>query len=508
MAKPWYSLRPNQIIKKSKSLGFTNLTDRLVYTIRNMPEPVSTIADKNWSGKGNWMIKLNDKNFTWLTTSRTSIFQNGKTTGTGGKERTFEIPSGKIQNGKVVMVKIRFVKSSKLAKTTASTAEQERGSAFIFRRALNDDAGWGSWQDIVEDDKTYPELVKIFDGNVPEDWLISYYAQQRVLLDQVKPKKYSEFNRDGGFMKFISDEVKAKKMGGFSQKDNWNPADIWIIKGNQSNLERVVKNTTRGKHQTILELNAVMRQMYHKKVIMGISLKKTGRIAYYEEVNLDGFIRGLTTENYNYDVPMSDFIANFKIEPSTKMFTQDVKIDVNAEREGKVFTFQIKALDSGSSGGQNLKFEPTMKGASSARLGKAPVDKVASLLKDIDGSAEFVNKYQEYPADLDQFEKISQKHNEKYYRDEVLPTLLLGSKKIKSETNNVNDAINAIKQSFDSTKDKKTNVRCKLMALDFFYQVSKLSHVNRNEFITDMVFLAQKKAFSKAQYFGPFGKIY
>ena len=30
----------------------------------------------------------------------------------------------------------------------------------------------------------------------------------------------------------------------------------------------------------------------------------------------------------------------------------------------------------------------------------------------------------------------------------------------------------------------------------------------RNEFVTDMVFLAQKKAFKKMDQFGPFGKIY
>ena len=56
--------------------------------------------------------------------------------------------------------------------------------------------------------------------------------------------------------------------------------------------------------------------------------------------------------------------------------------------------------------------------------------------------------------------------------------------------------------------DRGTNVRAKLMGLDFFYQVSKLSKAQRNEFVTDMIFLAQKKAFGKRKDFGPFGKIY
>ena len=45
------------------------------------------------------------------------------------------------------------------------------------------------------------------------------------------------------------------------------------------------------------------------------------------------------------------------------------------------------------------------------------------------------------------------------------------------------------------------------MGLDFFYQVSKLKPAERNEIITDMIFLAQKKAFGMSQDFGPFGKI-
>ena len=508
MAKNWYSLRPHEIKRHAKRKGFDRLSDvYFEYFIRNMPEPVSIIGDKNWDGKGNWMIKLNEANHDWMKKSKLSPWQNGKETA-GGKEMTYEVPSGKVAGGKPVMAKIRFRKSGKLTKTVAGTAEQERGSAFIFRRALNENASWSRWQDIVEDDKTYPELVKIFDGSGPEAWLISYFAQHRVLLNDVKPAHKSEFNRDGGFMQFITNLVKQKKFGGFSQKDTWNPADIWIIKGNQQQLIQVIERSVEGTGQTILELNSILRKMYHHKAIMGISLKKTGAIAHYEEVNLDGFIRGLNTENYNYEVSMSDFEAKFAIDDGTDMFTQDVKINVETGApDNKTFTFQIKALDSGSSGGQNLKFEPTMKGSGSARLGKAPVDEVVGILKGMPGNAKFVNKYQDYPKDLTAFQKKNGKFNKAHY-EEVLRTLLLGSNKITSDVSSVKEAIDAIEHSFGSTKDKGTNTRCKLMGLEFFYQVSKLADSDRNEFITDMCFLAQKKAFSKKQYFGPFGKIY
>lgn len=505
MAKEWFSLRPNQIKKRVKQKGFKDIESiYFEYFIRNMPEPVALIGDDNWTDpKKNFVIKVNAENFQWITTSRLSPFygKESKTTGPGGKERTYEIYAGKVQSGDAVPLKIRFRKSGKLTKSVAGTAEQEQGSAFIFDRALNDNAGWDSWQKIVEDDKTYPELVKIFKGSVPESWLISYFAQSEVLLNEVKPPKMSKFNRDGGFMKFITDLIKKKF--GISQKDTWNPADIWIINGNQNSIEQTIKNTVEGKNQTIRELNAVLRKMFEDEEVMGISLKKTGPIAYYEKLNMDGIIPD--TKDYNFNVPMKDFESYFTIDGD--MFTQDVKISVDAKSENKTFTFQIKANDSGATNGSNLKFEPTAKGSGLARLGKAPVEEVAEILKDIKKSATFVNKYQDYPKDETAFSTHTKK-GETYFKDTVLPALLNGKNKITTDITNIDQVIKNIKQSFNGKKDRGTNTRAKLMGLDFFYQVSKLKQSKRNEFITDMIFLAQKKAFGKRPDFGPFGKIY
>ena len=506
MAKAWYSLRPNQIIKKAKEKGYRDFGDIYFGTaIRGMPEPVSIIGDHNWDGKANFLIKVNEANFNWITTSKLSPYygKESKTTGPGGKERTYELAAGKIVNGKSVPLKVRFRKTGKLTKSVAGTEEQELGSAFIFKRALNENAGWNRWQDIIEDDKTYPELVRIFQGSVPDSWLISYFAQQKVLLEEVKPHKMSEFNRDGGFMKFIVNLINRKF--GISNKDNWNPADIWIISGDQKNIENRIKKSMEGPHQTLQELNELLRGMFKDGEVMGISLKKTGATAYYEKVNLDGIIPD--TSEYNFDAPMSDFYSSFKIG-SDGMFTQDVKITIDATQENKTFVFQIKANDSGSTSGSNLKFEPTAKGSGTARLGKAPVDEVVELLKDAKSTAVFVNKYQDYPGTETAFTTTNKKKGEEYYKQTVLPALLTGNDKIKSDMYNVDEVIKNIKESYGSKMDKTTNVRAKLMGLDFFYQVSKLTQPQRNEFITDMIFLAQKKATKKIDHFGPFGKIY
>ena len=495
MANEYYSLTRSRILNKSRS--YPRMREMMEEILKNAPmKKAGFIADEKWDGKKPWMIKVSDQNMSYIQ----KVMGTGKAT-KGGKEMTYEFPSGKVSGGKAVPVSVRFRKTSKVEPSKAGTAEQEKGSAYIFNRVVTKNIDYKSWEDIVADVEAYDSLVKIFNGDVPDSWLISYYAQQKVLLKEVQPPKKSKFDHSGtnSFMEYITKlclDNFNKQLGPGGKKDSWNPADIWIVNGSQKQIEKELEKST----TTIHELNSVLRQMYHDKRVMGISLKKTGKVAYYEKVNLekDGLIPD--TKDYNYPAPMKSFIADFSIVPAEGMFTQDVKIVVTGG--GKTFTFQIKANDSASTNGSNLKFEPTAKGAGMARLGKAPVDKVVKILKD-DFDQTFDNDYTKYPKNLEEFVKHSK--GEKYFRSKVLPALL---SQIDTDMKNVDDVIDNIKESFGAPKDRTTNVRCKLMGLDFFYKISKLSEEDRREFITDMIFLAQKKAFQKVDYFGPFGKIY
>jgi len=493
MAKEYFSLSRSKILNKARP--YPKFRETIIDILKNAPmKKAGFIGDENWNGKGTWMIKVSDVNFKHII----------KTLGKGKETKramTYELPSGKVSGGKAVPISVRFRESGKIEAAKAGTAEQEQGSAYIFDRVVNKNIDYKSWEDIVADEEAYDSLVKIFRGDVPDSWLMSYYAQQKVLLKKVQPSKMSKFDHSGSnsFMDFITNLCLKnfnKQLGLGGKKDSWNPADIWIVNGSQTQIENELKKSV----TTIHELNSVLRQMYYDKRVMGISLKKTGKVAYYEEVNLDESNLIPNTKDYNFPAPMKAFTANFKIPSNDDMFTQDVKISI--EGEGKTFVFQIKANSSDAKGGSNLKFEPTAKGSGTARLGKAPVDKVTKILKD-EFSKTFVNDYKKYPGYLNEFTGNHPK-GEKYFRD-VLSDLL---PKIDTDMKDVDSVMNNIKDSFGGTKDRGTNTRCKLMGLDFFYQCSKLSDEDRREFITDMVFLAQKKAFSKVDFFGPFGKIY
>ena len=494
-AKEYYSLSRSQVVNKAR--GYGQLRDTLVDLLRDAPmKKAGFIGDKNWNGKGNWMIKVSEENMKHVIKK----LGKGKET---KKARTYQIP-GKVVGGKSQPVSLRFRVTSKVEPTKAGTAEQEKGSAYIFDRVVNKSVKYNSWEDIVADVEGYDALVKIFNGDVPDSWLISYYAQQKVLLQKVQPSTMVMFDHSGtgSFMEFITDlclkNFNTKyTLGG--KKDSWNPADIWIVKKAEMNkIKKELEQAT----TTIHELNDVLRQMFIQKRVMGISLKKTGKVAYYEEVNIDKSLIDIDTKEANFPCPMTALQSNFKIKSGDDMFTQDVKITV--EGGGKTYIFQIKANSSDDVGGSNLKFEPTAKGSGTARLGKAPVDKVVKLLKD-DFDKTFENNHKIYPKDKTQFESNFKGRGEKYYTDKVLPALL---NVIDTDMRNVKEVIANIKASYGGKKDRGTNTKAKLMGLDFFYQISKLTEPQRREFVTDMCYLAQKKAFKKFDYFGPFGKIY
>ena len=498
MAGEWFSLSRSEVIKKIRSnIGFHK---QMVETLRSLPDKTGGfIADRDWKlgTKKPWVIKLNDKNYEYITKkSKYWSTAGGKYTD-GNKLYTVSWPNSPNP------IQIRWRKSSKISASKAATKEQELGSAFIFRRVLNDDAKWKNVEELQSDPKTYPELVKIWGGEVDDDWLHSYLAQSRVMFEEFQEHKFKEYNRDGGFMNFISGLVKKKF--NISKKDTWNPADIWIIKGSPSILQQEIKSSMEGLGQTIHELNTILRTKYKDRELIGISLKKTGKTAHYEEVNMDGII--IDTKDYNYPCSPKDFSSSFKIKSGTGSFVQDVRLNINAPKESKDFSFQIKANSPEKTGGGNLKFEATMKGAGSARLGKAPVAMLEKILHKIPsykgGEKGFTNNYKDsmYPATADAFNKVSSiwKNKIEHLLDEGM----------KSDIRDGNKIIENIALSYSSDADKEgTNTRCKLMGLQFFYCLSYLNNSDLREFVTDMVFISQKKASQKADKFGPFGKVY
>ena len=374
----------------------------------------------------------------------------------------------------------------------ATTRAQEKGSAYILLRALKDNKSWKNAGAILTDKTTMPTLNKIWqkeiNRDVDEEWLEGYYLQHKKMLSEFSDSRWNVFDHSGSgsFMDFISDTVR--KNFGISKKDNWNPADIWMIKNTVEKITDDVEATVFGSKdsQTILELNALLRQMYNERRLVGVSLKAiSGKEAKWQEFNL----KALTVEEideYNYP----DITLIIDLSPD---MTQDSKVQLR--KNGQGYNFQIKANSSTS--WSRLKWESTMKGASAARGGKAQTTNVMALLED-NGIADFDPKWQNYPKNAQAFADEQTKWEDMYDRVKDY-----ADTKCKSAS----EFYTNIENMFQRGESDSKVANSKLMQLSYLDSVIKIKNKDQKayeELWTDMVFLSIKKG----DVFGPFGKLY
>jgi hypothetical protein len=358
------------------------------------------------------------------------------------------------------------------------TRMQELGSAWIFRRVLNNNIRYKKTDDILND-KKFPELLKLYPA-INKQWIDNYFAQQKRILHEFSGTKFHEFNREGGFMDFITEFARTKYK--IAKKDSWNPADIWCVI-NETKVIEAIKKTN-----SVQELNVLMRTMYKQRVLVGISLKLiSGKEAKYEEVNLDESLFP-DVKNYNYTVSLMKIPLGLK--DGVKFETQDTRVVVNADKTK--YDFQIKPNTTSEL--SNLKFEPTQSGASKARLGKTPLDKLAALMKRY--KLNFVNTYKNYPQNLQEFNESSSLSYAKKAFDHI--------KRSGVDVGNCKSSDEFVKNMQKVFIVEPHIATSKLMQVNFLYSVTSLPKEKMDDLFTEMSFLAQKKG----RDFGPFGKLY
>ena len=393
------------------------------------------------------------------------------------------------------------------------TAMQERATAFVLQRAFKDNKQFAKVEDIIKDTTTKKGLEEIFrSGNkqvfkfdlpiqtktAEDTWLNTFFLQQKKLLKEFSGADFTVFNRDGGFMNFISDLIKEKF--GISRKDSWDPADIWLIKKVNVFRERIKKELEGPSGtQTIKELNAIMRSMFKKREVVGISLKKiSGKQAQYEEINVDeSFYKKLEYGSGEYDFRLSKIVLKLNLKGDA-FATQDTNIFLK-DTSKDIAKFQLKGNT--TSRLSNLKFEGTEIGASAARLGKAPLNLVEKLSTMVDKKLYNAQTKANgnYPTNAVEFEKRQKEFTDMFNRVVKYPEVKdIGIKTDKEFIFNMNKV-------FNSKTSHIANV--KLMQLYFVDRLMMLDPKIRDEYLTDLLFIAQKKG-DKVFDFGPFGKLY
>lgn len=455
-----------------------------------------------------------------------------------------------------VMYKEGGGNSDKPAKV--KTAWQERGAAYIFEQSLVNNVNYERKIDAalsklrvgrdVLSKKVLPEdvLLEAFKDDLPKlrdifevkgnsgfpyiDWLNSFYFSQKVLLAKYSSSTFQRFERDGGFMDYISKLINKKF--NISQKDTWNPADVWAVNGSPSSIEKYIddqmtkimdyKDAAAKYDGAQLEnyiragtlfLNSVLIDLLMGKnpKVVGISLKLTDSGAHIEEVNFDKVKEKVEENKALIDTvadafivdPKNDFTCNFAVTSgatSKGTFTQDVKVFAKDKHTGDGYNFQIKANSSESTTGSNLKFELTIQGKGAARGGKVPVELVVTLVNKINRGA-FVNDYKQYPRTTKDFlDNLEKGKNYKKVFNKVKDNCKDIGVSYEGFVGNVTEA-------FNNGGAIATNATCKLMGLEFLYFLLTIDVKKMMGMITDMSFLAQKKNIKSFDTFGPFIKI-
>ena len=384
--------------------------------------------------------------------------------------------------------------------STERTRKQELGSAWIMRRALKDNQRYNSWEDITKD-KKYVELAGP-KGIYPEitiDWLKVFYLQQEKMLDEFSDAKFTEFNREYGFMDFISKLVS--KEFGISKKDTWDPADIWCIKNEKKVISDVQKLINKNQFETIGHLNAYLRTLFKDRIVVGISLKKiSGKQAKYEEVNTKSY-EFEDVKEPTYDVSYLRVDLSLKAGTGGKTSSPTVKNSdfwLSGEEHGKKVTFKIDIKPGSSSKFTFVAFEAKSTADAKARLGKASAEYVRNLFKEykipIDGSAQdYPTNTAEYLLREDEFIKMFNK--------------IKSNRDIITNISTPEEFTNNMKNLFmNPEKGKSVTANSKCQQVAVFAGLASLTKKQLAELGTKIIFSAQKKG--QGDKFGPFGKLY
>ena len=233
----------------------------------------------------------------------TSLIESGKAGVTVVPHATKMQLDYVIREGQVIRVEIKPSSSKGSGGGAKGTTLQE--SAMCVYAAVR--YTWGNG-DLVCDatrckqvlnDDTYKEALK--SCKIPKDinlekikdldkeWKDSLCVGANEIFDTIKAGDYI-FERGGDIDKALGkafSKVNKKPNGSsyFSNKNKWNPSDIWVY---EKGKETFITGKLSPKNITIDSLNTELESLFKDKILMGISLKKSPGSSTMKQLNAGG----------------------------------------------------------------------------------------------------------------------------------------------------------------------------------------------------------------------------
>jgi hypothetical protein len=264
-----------------------------------------------------------------------------------------------------------------MAGNAMETAKQENGSKVYFRLVIENSKVPPESAIFAEVVKVYPDLVKNL--QLREIWMTTYAKQSVALLSYLGNNKGYDYSRDerDGFMNFI--ENIAKTRCGVSTKDNWDPADIYMVRKNkESVIRKRIDEITKAADEmaNIYSLNSYMRELIQSKDLVPISLKAISKTKSKADLELSNMGKGKAKEIIFQNVGPLKCYLNFGTNSKTPLEIDNGEIAGQFKAGESLVNWQTRNFNmSTPRGGVQTDLTPTGKDAG-AKIGKASADAI------------------------------------------------------------------------------------------------------------------------------------
>ena len=258
-----------------------------------------------------------------------------------------------------------------------NTDKQENGSKVFFEKYIESTRTPSESELFSVVVKVYPELAK--NSDMRKLWMSTYEKQAVALKKYLGNSKGYAYSRDekNGFMYYI--ESIAKSRCGVTTKDNWDPADIYLVKKQKENtIKRHIDSITKSpdENANILSLNSYMRELIQTKDLVPVSLKAIKTNKKIADAELSNMGKGKQKElTYESIGPLKCFV-NFGTNSKTEFEIDNGEIAGQFKIGDSIVNWQTRNFNMSSQrGGIQTDITPTGKDAG-AKLGKSSIDSI------------------------------------------------------------------------------------------------------------------------------------
>jgi hypothetical protein len=264
-----------------------------------------------------------------------------------------------------------------MAGNAIETAKQENASKVYFRKYIESAKVPSEAELFSEVVEVYPDLAKNL--ALRTAWMSTFQKQAEALQKYLGNSKGYNYSRDerNGFMSFIEDIAKSRC--GVSTKDNWDPADIYMVKKTKEGvirkkLDSITKNTD--EMANIYSLNAYMRELIQSKDLVPVSLKAISKTKTKADLELSNMGKGKAKELIFENVGPLKCYANFGTNSKTPTEIDNGEIAGQFKAGESLVNWQTRNFNmSTPRGGVQTDLTPTGKDAG-AKIGKASADAI------------------------------------------------------------------------------------------------------------------------------------